>query len=264
MVTPGDTNADSGTPDPQELEQQVMDACTGFAEAVCESAEDCCLEAYGEHDQAACVDAIQRDVCQAGASAAREGLVVFDEASIEPCLEAQAELHDRCFVTWDDILELRKLLWSSCNFLDGTFAEGKGCSTDVLCAKDEGPTAALCRNSTCRVIRILEDGDECPFPRGDVSVCDAGLYCTAEGDGETGICEKATEIGGDCTAVELNPECGLGNYCDLETAKCAVATKLGGEDCAQHGECVSFSCDKVIGSCTEAPAAVPRSTCVGE
>jgi hypothetical protein len=72
--------------------------------------------------------------------------------------------------------------------------------------------------------------------------------------GETGTCEPATVEGAECDPVLLNPECGLGRYCDLTDAVCRRAVNFGGPSCEQDNECVSFICD--VGECRDAPSTV--------
>jgi hypothetical protein len=75
---------------------------------------------------------------------------------------------------------------------------------------------------------------------------------------------KAIATGAGCDASTLEgTECGLGSYCDPETAQCVVATNWGGEGCKQSSECVSFECDRIGNACEAAPAVVSRDTCLG-
>jgi hypothetical protein len=56
--------------------------------------------------------------------------------------------------------------------------------------------------------------------------------------------------------VQLNPECGLGRYCDLTDGVCRRAVNFGGPMCEQDNECVSFICDQLTGVCNDAPSTV--------
>ena len=85
---------------------------------------------------------------------------------------------------------------------------------------------------------------------------------TTERD-KTGTCERVVETGGDCDPVNLNPECGLGSYCDFVSAKCQVAENFGGPSCSQATECVSFLCDPITEECDEPPATV-AALCAAE
>jgi hypothetical protein len=147
---------------------------------------------------------------------------------------------------------IRRELWASCRVVNGFTAEGQSCDNDARCALPDGDATAACVEGVCRKIELLPAGAACPFPNGDVSTCDLGLYCTATHPGETGTCVPATPEGAMCDPTFLNPECGLGAYCDLGEGVCKKATNTGGPSCTQDSECVSFICDRVAQVCRPA------------
>ncbi len=151
-------------------------------------------------------------------------------------------------------------MWTACKVVRGTVRPGGSCSTPVMCEPPEGAGTTACVQGRCREIRMLSEGEGCPYPLGDVPLCDVGLYCTASQQGETGRCEVATAEGAGCDPVMLNQACGLGSYCDLELGVCRTATNFGGPSCSQGTECVSFLCDGVTGSCSE-PIPTPGTLC---
>ncbi|HEX2873559.1 MAG TPA: hypothetical protein VHP33_20010 [Polyangiaceae bacterium] len=57
--------------------------------------------------------------------------------------------------------------------------------------------------------------------------------------------------------------CGLGSFCDPESATCKIAENLGGNGCGQSTECVSFECNRLANECAPAPAVLSRDTCLG-
>jgi hypothetical protein len=95
-------------------------------------------------------------------------------------------------------------------------------------------------------------------------VCDDGLACDAPGLGASGHCVKAVAAGASCDASVLEgTDCGLGRFCDPDTAECKVASNAGGSGCSQSNECVSFDCDRIANECAPAPAVLSRETCLG-
>ncbi|HYP90090.1 MAG TPA: hypothetical protein VEQ59_18095, partial [Polyangiaceae bacterium] len=97
-----------------------------------------------------------------------------------------------------------------------------------------------------------------------VSVCDEGLTCDAPGLGAAGQCVKAPAPGDPCDPSLLeSTACGLGSYCDTDSATCKLTVNLGGPGCAQSTECVSFDCDRGRNSCAAAYPVIQRVTCVG-
>ena len=137
----------------------------------------------------------------------------------------------------------------SCHVVIGKVGEGQACTTDLQCAPPDGDGSTACVTGACRTIRILGEDEACPYPSGDVSTCDSGLYCSAEEQGDIGTCVPATPEGEACEPVFLNPECGLGSYCDLDAGVCRRATNYGGPSCTQDNECVSFLCDRATHLC---------------
>lgn len=242
----------------------VLDSCLDFAARLCADAQGCCEQAYGGFDGDGCVATFRRDVCKPGSEAVKAKRATFNESSIEACLAAHAAAHAVCVPTWAQTLELRKEIYSACRVIDGLTEPGRGCSVSSTCQRPEGVATAECIKSVCQVIEILPEGATCPFPSGSVPVCDAGLACSAQGLGAEGTCVKAVETGGNCDASTLEgTDCGLGSYCDPQTAKCTVATNAGGAGCSQSNECVSFECDRMESQCAPAPAVVSRDTCLG-
>ncbi len=122
----------------------------------------------------------------------------------------------------------------------------------------EGNGAARCVAGTCRVVEILSEGAECPYPNGDVSVCDAGLYCTTTERDRTGTCEPVVATGEDCRSGQ--PESGVWTRELLRSRRRgngARRRELRGPSCAWQGtECVSFQCDAITEECEEPPATV--------
>jgi hypothetical protein len=235
-----------------------------FATQLCADAEGCCRTAYGDFSAEGCVDTFKRTVCRPGADAVAAGKATFNEDAVESCLEAHADAHAVCIPTWAQTLELRKKIYSACRVLDGTVEPGRGCAIAATCKRPEGAATAECVKNVCRVVEILPEGAECPFPSGSVSVCDDGLACDAPGLGAPGHCVKAVAAGAACDASVLEgSDCGLGSFCDPATAQCKVARNMGGRGCSQSNECVSFDCDRMANECAPAPAVLSRDTCLG-
>ena len=233
--------------------ETVQNACSEFAARLCAGARPCCEQA-GAFDEEACVTSFIEDVCTPSAQLAAAGFVTYDASSEDRCLAAHQRAHDICYADWETLNEIRRDEEASCKVIVGTTAEGQRCETDGQCAPPPGDGSSACVKGACRVIRLLGEGEACPFPLGDVSTCAAGYYCTAEHQGETGTCEPATPEGEACEKTFLNPECGLGRYCDQEAGVCRKATNFGGPRCTQDSECVSFVCDRVAEVCRDAPS----------
>jgi hypothetical protein len=249
---------------PAAPDTAVLDSCIDFAARLCADAQGCCERAHGGFDQDACVATFRREVCKPGADAVKAERATFNEASIESCLAAHAAAHAVCVPTWAQTLELRKEIYVACRVIDGLTEPGQGCSISATCKRPDGVGTSECIKNVCRVIDILPEGAECPFPSGSVPVCDEGLACDAPGLGTTGICIKAVASGESCDSSALEgTDCGLGSYCDPETSRCAVAENRGGAGCAQSTECVSFECNRIENECAPAPAVVDRATCLG-
>jgi hypothetical protein len=201
-------------------------------------------------------------VCTPSAQLVAAGVATYDASAEEACLAAHQHAYDVCVADWDTTMALRREFWAACRVIDGKVLEGHGCDNDARCALPpvgEEATSA-CVHGVCSKIAILQEGDECPYPNGDVSICDLGLYCTAVDPGTTGTCVPATPIGAECAPEFLNVECGLGAYCDLTDGICMKATNLGGPSCTQETECVSFSCDRVAQTCRP-PISTAASLC---
>ena len=249
---------------PSAPDTTVFDNCVDFATRLCADAAPCCETAYGGFDADGCLASFKREVCRPGADAVTAGKATFNEAAVEGCLEAHAAAHAVCTPTWQQTLELRKKLYAACRVLDGTTEPGRGCAIATTCKHPEGTATVECVKNVCRVIEILPEGAACPFPSGSVSVCDEGLACDAPGEGVDGHCVKAVAAGQACDASVLEgTDCGLGSYCDPETAVCQVATNAGGPGCSQSNECVSFDCNRLANECTLAPAVLSRETRLG-
>jgi hypothetical protein len=261
------SGTDEGTRTPATTsppDTNVFDNCVAFATQLCADAEGCCRTAYGDFSAEGCVDTFKREVCRPGADAVMAGKATFNEDAVEGCLEAHAAAHAVCTPTWQQTLELRKKIYSACRVLDGTTEPGRGCAIAATCKRPEGAATAECVKNVCRVVEILPEGAECPFPSGSVSVCDDGWACDAPGLGTSGHCVKAVAAGATCDASVLEgTDCGLGNYCDPDTAECKVASNMGGPGCLQSNECVSFDCNRIASECTPAPAVLSRDTCLG-
>jgi hypothetical protein len=251
-----------GMPTPPDT--SVYDNCVDFATRLCDDAQTCCRQAYGDFSAEGCLATFKRDVCRPGADAVAAGHANFDAQAVDACLAAHAKAHAVCVPTWPQTLELRKAIYQACRVIDGTTEPGGGCGIAATCKHPAGMATSDCIKNVCRAIEILPEGAECPFPSGTVSVCDDGLTCDAPGLETTGHCVKVIPLGGACDGGMLErTECGLGNYCDLETARCQATTNLGGSGCSQSTECVSFECNRIQGECAPAPAVVSRDTCLG-
>jgi hypothetical protein len=240
---------------------EVLDACTAFAGRLCEDAAPCC-ERSAPFVADDCVTAFVEDVCVPASQLVAAELATYDASAEDACLAAQKRAHDACVVDWEQIVAIRRDVWASCRVITGKFGDGHTCDTDARCAPPPGIDAtSACVSGKCRTIAILGEGEACPYPNGDVSTCDLGLYCTADDPGETGTCEAATPEGEACDGDEfLNVRCGLGSYCDLVDGVCKKATNLGGPSCTQDTECVSFHCDRAAQTCTE-PTSTAASLC---
>jgi hypothetical protein len=249
---------------PTPPDTTVFDGCVDFAIRLCADAESCCRQAYGDFDPDGCLATFKRDVCRPAADAVTAGKATFNEGAVEACLAAHAQAHAVCTPTWQQTLDLRKEIYSACRVIDGTTEPGRGCAISTTCKHPDGVATADCVKNVCRVIEILPEGAECPFPSGSVSVCDEGLACDALGLGDTGHCVKAIATGETCDGSRLEgTECGLGSFCDPETSRCQVAQNVGGKGCSQSNECVSFDCNRLADECAPAPAVVSRDTCLG-
>jgi hypothetical protein len=238
------------------VRDQVLESCVEFAGRLCSSASSCCTQTAGDFDPEACVSSVMKEVCIPAADAVGAGIATYDEAAVEPCLAAHARSHDACVADFSTLIELRRDIWSACKVVRGSAGAGRGCTTSITCAQPDGASVGRCVTGTCRVLTLLKEGEACPYPSGEVSVCDEGLYCSAAALGETGECRVATAGGDACDPVPLNAECGLGSYCDSLDGLCHKADKLGGTSCEQAAECVSFNCDRIIGECTTPLATV--------
>ncbi len=257
-LTPAPT-ADAGDPD---LHDRVLASCTSFAARLCADSSACCTQAYGAYDAEACAATFQEQVCLPAADAVQNGFATYDESAVEPCLAAHAQADAVCIPDWQQLLKVRKALWSACKVVRGTTEAGKGCTTSVTCAEPEGEKTANCVKGTCRVLEILPAGAACPFQSGAVSICNAGLYCTATQDAE-GICTPELAPGAACSGILTDPSCGFGNYCDSLDKTCKQTVNFGGPSCKQGFECVSFDCDRTTSMCAPAPAVVTEAQCLG-
>jgi hypothetical protein len=200
------------------------------------------------------VEALVANLCETAAQLVAAGRAEYDAGAEEACLAAHQRSHDACVPDWDEIVSSRQEVWSVCRVIKGKVPAGGSCSSPSMCASPEGNATSDCVQGVCRERRFLAEGEACPYPLGNVSVCESGLYCSAMQRGETGTCEPATVEGAECDPVLLNPECGLGRYCDLTDAVCRRAVNFGGPSCEQDNECVSFICD--VGECRDAPSTV--------
>ncbi len=242
--------------------EQVLASCASFAERLCAGSEACCNQAYGSYVADGCVAYFQANVCEPAADAVMNGFATYDESAVEPCLAAYASANDICIPDWDQIVSLRKAIWSACKVVRGTAAAGKSCTASVTCAEPEGEKTANCVAGVCRVLEILPEGAACPFQSGSVSTCDSGLYCTATQDAD-GTCEPVIPLGGGCSGILGDTSCGFGNYCDTDEKICARTVNRGGPSCQQGLECVSFDCDRITSTCAPAPAVLAQEQCVG-
>lgn len=257
---PNEPGPASTTPD-----TSVFDSCVEFATALCADAEACCTRAYGDFSAEGCLATFKRDVCRPGADAVQAGKAVFDADAIDACLAAHAQAHAVCVPTWQQTIELRKAIYGACHVISGTTEVGGGCAISATCKNAGGTSTSLCVKNVCRSVEILPEGAECPFPAGDVSVCDDGLTCDAPGRETTGHCVPVIATGQACDGGMLEgTECGLGSYCDTQSSACRVTENFGGSSCNQSTECVSFECDRSgEGQCAPAPAVVSRDICLG-
>ncbi|HEX6764945.1 MAG TPA: hypothetical protein VF103_05690 [Polyangiaceae bacterium] len=250
------------TPEPQDpIVAEVRERCSSFAARLCASAAECCESSGDAFSRELCASSFTSEFCGPASQVVGEGIATYHPEAEEPCLAAWARAHETCVADWEEIIALRQDVWSACKMVQGTVEPGRGCSSSSACAQPEGPATARClpdpttRQPTCQVLEILGQGAECPYPLGDVSVCDVGFYCTATERGTLGTCDPITADGQECdTSIPINQECGLGSYCGLDDGVCHRATNFGGPSCAQSTECVSFTCTRSSsgGTCTEA------------
>jgi hypothetical protein len=250
---------------------EVLERCSDYAFRLCASAADCCESTMGPFSPEACAADFIADACVPASQAVGAGAAEYYPMDEEPCLAAWRRAYDTCTVDWEEIISFRREVYASCKMVRGTTPVGGGCSTTSTCEQPEGSAVARClldpitrSGRTCQVLEILGEGAACPFPSGDVPVCDVGLYCTTTQQDMPGTCEAVVPEGEACdTSVALNPECGLGNYCGLDDGVCHRATNFGGGSCAQGPECVSFQCEMSSrgGTCTEAAPAA-RDLCL--
>jgi hypothetical protein len=240
-----------------EIRQDVLSECRAFGERVCASAGPCC-SSHGEFSEADCVQSFVEITCSPAASVVAEGLATYDASREEACFAALEASFAVCEADWEEVVAQREAIWSACKVVQGTREPGETCDTSALCAPPPGAATVACVRGQCEVREFLGEGAECPYPNGDVSLCATGFYCTAMAQGEIGTCVPATPEGGACLPEKLNPECGLGYFCDLEAAVCRKATNFGGPTCDQGTECVSFVCDREARSCLEPPPLAAR------
>ncbi|HTQ02309.1 MAG TPA: hypothetical protein VMI54_00580 [Polyangiaceae bacterium] len=242
---------------------QVLSDCTDFGTRLCAAAAPCCAQATSAPlDQDACVETYVEHVCMPSAELVAAGLATYDGSSADACLAAHQASYDTCLADWDETVAIRRELWASCRVIDGTTPEGRDCDDDARCALPDGDATAACIGGVCQKIELLAEGDACPYPNGDVSTCDLGLYCTANEPGEVGTCVQATPEGSMCDPSSSNMECGLGSFCDVVDGVCKKATNFGGPSCTEDAECVSFICDKATQTC-RAPLSTAASLCGG-
>lgn len=252
--------AEPAKPDP--IVEEVRGRCSDFAARLCASAASCCESGGAVFSAERCAASFSKQFCAPAASVVGEGRAEYHPESEEQCLTAWAHAHEACVVDWDEILAFRKEVWSACKMVRGKSEVGSGCSTSSDCVQPSGPFVGRClptpptNQPTCQVLAILGEGAECPWPNGEVSVCDAGLYCTTTERDVLGTCERIVPLGEACDPdVSPNPECGMGNYCGRGDGVCHHATNFGGPSCELDAECVSFECNESAGSCEEAPKA---------
>lgn len=241
---------------------QVLASCEGFAERLCAASEACCNRAYGTYSADGCKAQFTADVCEPAADAVANGFATYDEDAVEPCLAAHAQANEICIPDWDQILGVRKAIWSACKVVRGTADAGKSCTASVTCAEPEGEKTANCVAGVCRVLEILPKAASCTFQSGSVSTCDSGLYCTATQE-EDGVCQPVIALGAPCSGILGDSSCGFGNYCDTDEKICKHTVNLGGPSCKQGFECVSFDCDRTTSTCAAAPAVVSSEQCSG-
>ncbi len=254
----GGTSPNRPPPVNTTSDPEVLRACTSFAERLCAGSAECCMSTEGRFSQEFCVDELVADLCTTAAQLVASGRAEYDVSAEDACLAAHQRSHDMCVPDWDELGVIRRDVWSVCRVIKGSVRPGGACTTSSMCASPEGEATSDCIQGVCQEVRYLAEGDLCPFPNGNVPVCGTGLYCTAVERDEIGRCEPATAEGAACSAVKLNPECGLGRYCDLADGVCRTAVNFGGPTCQQDTECVSFICDELIDTCEE-----PRSTVYG-
>ncbi|HEV8245055.1 MAG TPA: hypothetical protein VGP93_04780 [Polyangiaceae bacterium] len=240
--------------------ESVLSSCAEFAARLCASAEPCCTTTTGTFDAEACAAQVMSEVCRPAADAVEAGFASYHPEAVEDCLAAHAVSHQVCMTDWSQLLELRRGIWSACKVIRGTVEPGRGCTSATTCAQPDGPSVARCVAGKCQLLEILPEGATCPYPNGEVSVCDEGLYCTTTERDVSGVCQRATAQDEPCDPIPLNPECGLGRYCDLDAGVCRSATNFGGPTCQQGPECVSFICEQVSGECT-VPLATVAALC---
>ena len=251
---------DAGDPG---LHERVLASCMDYASRSCAAASACCTQAYGAYDAQGCRASFETQICRPAADAVQSGFATYDESAVEPCLAAYAQADALCTPqTWQQILTLRRAIWSACKVVRGTTPPGGGCSTSLSCAEPDGETTANCVAGTCRVLEILPEGATCPFQSGAVSTCDSGLYCSATQDA-AGVCTPELALGAACSGILGDPACGFGNYCDSVDKICKKTVNLGGPSCKQGFECVSFECDRTTATCAPVPAVILEGQCLG-
>ncbi len=244
-----------------ERVSEVLDRCSDFALRLCSSAADCCESTTGPFSPEACASSFIHDFCVPASQVVGADRATYHPEAEEACLAAWRRAHETCTVDWEEIVSIRRDVWAACKMIRGTTPVGGGCATASTCEQPDGPATARCvpdpvvlDTTTCQVLEILGEGATCPYPDGEVSVCDVGLYCTTTERDMLGTCETAVPEGGACdSAVPLNPVCGLGNYCGPDDV-CHRATNFGGPSCMLSGECVSFTCEMTSRTCSEAPS----------
>src|ERR1051325_3463211 len=112
-----------------EVLDEVLDACTAFAQRLCESAAPCCEQSapFVEDD---CVSSFVEDVCTPSAQLVASELATYDASAEDDCLAAHARTNQTCVAAWEETVAIRRDIWASCHVVNGKVSEGHTCDTD--------------------------------------------------------------------------------------------------------------------------------------
>ena len=151
---------------------------------------------------------------------------------IEPCLAAHAVSHQTCVADWRELLELGAASGRRARWCVARAPPGRGCTTSVTCAQPEGASVARC------VAGHAAACSSCSARAPSARIRTARSRCATRAStarrlerDEIGVCAPVTPNDAACDPVPLNPECGLGSYCDRDAAVCRSAENFGGPSC---------------------------------
>lgn len=223
------------------------EVCDVLAEKECAAVEACCDSSGVGYDEAGCQGAIKTS-CEAQVAKAKEGKLVFDSESVDPCADAMAALYGKCELSWEETGDVLLGLPACRGLFAGTKSAGESCATVEDCKPPtEASQVATCESQKCVVRpKFRAEGDPCTI--GATVGCAIDLYCDADPkqQGAFGKCQKVKALGAACDKSQeafAQFECGIGNHCHQQLSTCTKG-KAAGEACtdARAYECESYTC----------------------